>query len=48
MIDSTIVRTYQHAAGRVSPKGSGCPGPGAISGGLSTKIHIATDVLAAS
>ena len=32
MIDSTIVRAHQHAAGARKVKGGGCPGPGPVSG----------------
>lgn len=31
MIDSTIVRAHQHAAGARRSKGGGCPGPGSLS-----------------
>lgn len=31
MIDSTIVRAHQHAAGARKEKGGGCPGPGSVS-----------------
>src|SRR5690606_18612297 len=31
MIDSTIVRAHQHAAGARKAKGGGCPGPGSVS-----------------
>jgi transposase len=31
MIDSTIVRAHQHAAGARRSKGGGCPGPGPVS-----------------
>jgi transposase len=31
MIDSTIVRAHQHAAGARKVKGGGCPGPGPVS-----------------
>ncbi len=32
MIDSTIVRAHQYAAGARKVKGGGCPGPGPVSG----------------
>lgn len=32
MIDSTIVRAHQHAAGAARSKGGGCPGLGPVSG----------------
>ncbi len=39
MIDSTIVRAHQHAAGRARSKGADAQGLGRSRGGLSTKIH---------
>jgi transposase len=45
MIDSTIVRAHQHAAGARRQNGGGCPGLGHSRGGLSTKIHAAGDAL---
>ncbi|MCP1998526.1 hypothetical protein J2S34_000948 [Nitrobacter winogradskyi] len=46
MIDSTIVRAHQHAAGARQSKGGGdAQGLGRSRGGLSTKIHAAGDAL---
>jgi putative transposase len=47
MIDSTIVRAHQHAAGARREKKSGAraQGLGRSRGGLSTKIHAAGDAL---
>ncbi|TXH85543.1 MAG: IS5 family transposase [Rhizobium sp.] len=46
MIDSTIVRAHQHAAGaRRSKGGPDAQGLGRSRGGLSTKIHAATEAL---
>ncbi|UCI22674.1 IS5 family transposase (plasmid) [Mesorhizobium sp. B2-1-8] len=46
MIDSTIVRAHQHAAGaRRSKGGPDAQGLGRSRGGLSTKIHAAGDAL---
>jgi transposase len=46
MIDSTIVRAHQHAAGARKEKGGRMPrGLGRSRGGLSTKIHVAGDAL---
>ncbi|URK86169.1 IS5 family transposase (plasmid) [Rhizobium sp. RCAM05350] len=46
MIDSTIVRAHQHAAGARKLKGGGdAQGLGRSRGGLSTKIHAATEAL---
>ncbi|MBY5589848.1 IS5 family transposase [Rhizobium leguminosarum] len=46
MIDSTIVRAHQHAAGARKVKGGGdAQGLGRSRGGLSTKIHAATESL---
>jgi transposase len=45
MIDSTIVRAHQHAAGARRLKGGGPQGLGRSRGGLSTKIHAAGDAL---
>ncbi len=45
MIDSTIVRAHQHAAGARKEKGPDAQGLGRSRGGLSTKIHAATEAL---
>ncbi|MBP6112257.1 MAG: IS5 family transposase [Sphingobium sp.] len=46
MIDSTIVRAHQHAAGARKEKGGpDAQGLGRSRGGLSTKIHAATEAL---
>ncbi|MFB9985719.1 IS5 family transposase [Mesorhizobium calcicola] len=46
MIDSTIVRAHQHAAGARKVKGGpDAQGLGRSRGGLSTKIHAATEAL---
>jgi transposase len=46
MIDSTIVRAHQHAAGaRKAKGGADAQGLGRSRGGLSTKIHAATEAL---
>ncbi|HST93018.1 MAG TPA: IS5 family transposase [Brevundimonas sp.] len=46
MIDSTIVRAHQHAAGARREKGGpDAQGLGRSRGGLSTKIHAATEAL---
>ncbi|PRD40372.1 IS5/IS1182 family transposase [Phyllobacterium phragmitis] len=46
MIDSTIVRAHQHAAGARKQKGGpDAQGLGRSRGGLSTKIHAATEAL---
>jgi transposase len=46
MIDSTIVRAHQHAAGaRKTKGGADAQGLGWSRGGLSTKIHAATEAL---
>ncbi|WP_316214217.1 IS5 family transposase [Bradyrhizobium sp. SZCCHNR2032] len=46
MIDSTIVRAHQHAAGARRAKGGpDAQGLGRSRGGLSTKIHAASDAL---
>src|SRR6202522_2584805 len=46
MIDSTIVRAHQHAAGARRQKGGAdAQGLGRSRGGLSTKIHAASDAL---
>ncbi|WP_272904064.1 IS5 family transposase [Xanthobacter agilis] len=46
MIDSTIVRAHQHAAGaRAAKGGPDAQGLGRSRGGLSTKIHAAADAL---
>ncbi|WP_085998822.1 IS5 family transposase [Novosphingobium sp. Rr 2-17] len=46
MIDSTIVRAHQHAAGARKEKGGGdAQGLGRSRGGLSTKIHAACEAL---
>ncbi|MFD1973249.1 IS5 family transposase [Mesorhizobium kowhaii] len=46
MIDSTIVRAHQHAAGARKVKGGAdAQGLGRSRGGLSTKIHAATEAL---
>ena len=46
MIDSTIVRAHQHAAGaRIAKGGLDAQGLGRSRGGLSTKVHAATDAL---
>jgi hypothetical protein len=43
MIDSTIVRAHQQAAGARREKGADAQGLGRSRGGLSTKIHAAGD-----
>src|SRR5690606_22775112 len=45
MIDSTIVRAHQHAAGAPVKRGADAQGLGRSRGGLSTKIHAAGDAL---
>jgi hypothetical protein len=45
MIDSTIVRAHQRAAGAAGKKGANAQGLGRSRGGLSTKIHAAGDAL---
>ena len=45
MIDSTIVRAHQHAAAHANQKGADAQGLGRSRGGLSTKIHAASDAL---
>ena len=45
MIDSTIVRAHQHAAGASRQKGERMPRALGARGGLSTKIHAAGDAL---
>jgi transposase len=46
MVDSTIVRAHQHAAGaRKVKRGADAQGLGRSRGGLSTKIHAATEAL---
>jgi len=46
MIDSTIVRAHQHAAGARKAKGGRMPkGLGRSRGGMRTKIHTASDAL---
>lgn len=45
MVDSTIVRAHQHAAGARRQKGGACPGPGPLSRRPKHQIHACTDGL---
>jgi hypothetical protein len=45
MIDSTIVRAHQQAAGARREKGGGCPGPWSLPWRPEHQIHAAGDTL---
>lgn len=45
MIGTTIVHAQQHFAGARKEKGRGYQGPGQTRGGVSNKIHAATEAL---